>query len=382
MTALVTGYLLPIAAIADNEGACKRYATEAVRQNNQNIALEAGLSGPAWSSDYEGHYNWCVHGNNAQSTPLHMAGRERQLQEAAIRRLGKEQAAKRYADEAVRQFKASQEMMTGFTPPIWSGNFSSHYDWIVQDRNIESAPEHLADRESRLQHYAVEHGYQPAEPATGIGHVIDLFKQTSGGTESQPEKKAVVTPMNVGKAVEAVKPAEFGQSSRPLVGMAEFHGGKSGTASAMTKLSSWPIKLEKAVDPAQVSDVKAVFGQILQQLATGGHISGCDLVNISGREVTLTLHYEIKSANSEPVYVGAFLYDVSNQAVDAGYKPAVLQQLPHGSGKLTLVLPETPFQSSTIDTFLIRSGKVVVSQRFKLPFMWNGTTGVIATAEH
>jgi hypothetical protein len=45
---------------------CDEYATTACSQNNLNIMRECGFSDARWSSDYDYHYSWCVHGNNRQ----------------------------------------------------------------------------------------------------------------------------------------------------------------------------------------------------------------------------------------------------------------------------------------------------------------------------
>ncbi|MBU1340788.1 MAG: hypothetical protein KKE44_20055 [Proteobacteria bacterium] len=148
-------------AFAVNLEACKRYAAESVRQNEQNISLNAGFTGPAWSSNFNHHYNWCIQGNNLASTPMHLANREKALQEYAIKS-AKEQF-KRYATESVRQHNESNAMGAGFAPPVWSPDFNSHYNWCRQGNNISTTPGHLANREKALQEYAILHNKGPVQ---------------------------------------------------------------------------------------------------------------------------------------------------------------------------------------------------------------------------
>jgi hypothetical protein len=158
---------VPSLVFAANEQACKRYATEAVRQNQQNLQLQAGFKPPVWSSDFRGHYNWCLQGTNVKSTPGHLASREKTLQEYSIKKEGKEAAAKRYASEAVRQYNQSKAMGTGFKPPVWSSDFNGHYNWSRHGGNVGSTPGHLASREKTLQEFAIQHNKGPLVESNG-----------------------------------------------------------------------------------------------------------------------------------------------------------------------------------------------------------------------
>jgi len=71
-------------AITHGIDSAKRYAEESVRQNKDNENMGAGFPPPAWSSDFNSHYQWSKAGNNLTTTPGHLATRARMLQEAAI----------------------------------------------------------------------------------------------------------------------------------------------------------------------------------------------------------------------------------------------------------------------------------------------------------
>ncbi len=57
----------------------EHYAKESVRQNKVNISNHCGFKGPSWSSDYNAHKNWCLHGDNYLQVDRILAEREKQL---------------------------------------------------------------------------------------------------------------------------------------------------------------------------------------------------------------------------------------------------------------------------------------------------------------
>jgi hypothetical protein len=183
-----------VAARQENtDQACDRYAAESVRQNQLNLSLGVGQTGPAWSNDFRAHRNWCLQGNNLKTTPGHLQTREKLLQEFAIK-TGKE-AAKRYAEESVRQNEANKAMGAGYPPPSWSSDFNSHFQWSKAGNNLTSTPGHLGNRERMLQEAAIKgnsvamgpppvQSQQPVTaPATGVGGAIAA---KDGGLQAQP----------------------------------------------------------------------------------------------------------------------------------------------------------------------------------------------------
>ncbi|MBU2481187.1 MAG: hypothetical protein KJ760_08870 [Proteobacteria bacterium] len=175
-------------ASAVNLEACRRYAAESVRQNEQNVALKAGFTGPAWNSSFDHHYNWCVQGNNLADTPTHLANREKALQENAIK-FAKE-AFKRYGTESVRQFNESKAMGAGFGPPVWSPDYNSHYNWCRQGKNVLTTPGHLASREKALQEYAILHNKGPAMKMLQGVKAVEMGKPSASPAYGKPAMAA------------------------------------------------------------------------------------------------------------------------------------------------------------------------------------------------
>jgi len=149
---------------------------------------------------------------------------------------------------------------------------------------------------------------------------------------------------------------------------------KQGGAVSATPISiPRPIQLEKFINFVPINKNQSSTSQVSGALS--GSIDGCDLVTVKGNEMVLSLHYRVAPSITGNVYSGAFLYDANQQAVDAGYKPNAIGQLPQGATDTILVLPEKPFRSEYVMTFLIQSGRVIINGRFKLPFLWDGHTG-------
>ena len=141
-----------------------------------------------------------------------------------------------------------------------------------------------------------------------------------------------------------------------------------------------PVRLVK-IAPAQLPDKTQPNQHLLKAVAgmPTARISDCTLKSVISNEMVFELSYRIPSSLEGPFYGGAFIYESRQQAVNAGYKPLQLTRLPEGTADLTLVLPASAFTSSYIETFLIRSGKILTKTQFKLPFEWNGTTGKLKT---
>ncbi|WP_437506363.1 hypothetical protein [Sorangium sp. So ce1099] len=57
---LAIGGMQMRAARAGDSASCARYADSAVQQQLENIRRGCGFSGPRWSTDRNGHYNWCL----------------------------------------------------------------------------------------------------------------------------------------------------------------------------------------------------------------------------------------------------------------------------------------------------------------------------------
>ena len=58
---------------------CREYANTAVRQNQENLKRRCGFTGPRWSSDFQGHFQWCL------QVPEKMANTETRARNRALK---------------------------------------------------------------------------------------------------------------------------------------------------------------------------------------------------------------------------------------------------------------------------------------------------------
>jgi len=65
--------------IGTTQRICENYAKVSVQQNKQNLSLNCGFNPPSWSSDYNAHKNWCLHGTNYLQADKQLASRKKQL---------------------------------------------------------------------------------------------------------------------------------------------------------------------------------------------------------------------------------------------------------------------------------------------------------------
>ncbi|QKK03412.1 MAG: hypothetical protein HND55_12530 [Pseudomonadota bacterium] len=170
----------PKVAADQRHPGCERYAAAAVGQQQQNLELGCGLSGPAWNADHSAHYNWCMHGENHERFA---AAEERRRAErlascrSAATPPGRVQdtACTDYAETAVGQHQENLDRDCGFTGPRWSPDFQGHYAWCLDGDNLERfAPAEQKRRAEALEACSTGGGLDapnPAAPAAGLVRV-------------------------------------------------------------------------------------------------------------------------------------------------------------------------------------------------------------------
>jgi len=112
-----------------------------------------------------------------------------------------------------------------------------------------------------------------------------------------------------------------------------------------------------------------------------GTIEKINFISIDKNLMHIRLYYKVDPSVASSLYGGAFLYDINLKVTNAGYKPTREYRTSEGSIDVFLVLPSEPFESATLEAFLMHSKKVVVKKYFKLPFRWNGVHGSSANSK-
>lgn len=76
---MITGQPAITSQVNSKKTISEHYAKKSVRQNKVNISKNCGFKGSSWSSDYNAHKNWCLHGDNYLQVDRILAEREKQL---------------------------------------------------------------------------------------------------------------------------------------------------------------------------------------------------------------------------------------------------------------------------------------------------------------
>jgi len=137
-------------------------------------------------------------------------------------------------------------------------------------------------------------------------------------------------------------------------------------------VAATPISIPRPIKPGRLNTTKAVVANI-----PAGRIEKAELVSLDGNIMHIRFQYSVNRAIAGEMYGGTFLYDANLQAINTGYKPTRPYSATQGSMDIYLVLPAEPFRAATLETFVLYSGKVLVKQYFKTPFVWDGTQGGI-----
>jgi hypothetical protein len=116
------------AALAREDLNCGAYAATAAAQNDQNIMLACGFTGPRWNSDLSGHLKWCETATMVDLTAEDNA-RKSMLAQCANKPKQDQQACQGYAKAAVEHQIANKSQGCGLpeergrriTPDISTG---------------------------------------------------------------------------------------------------------------------------------------------------------------------------------------------------------------------------------------------------------------------
>lgn len=136
-------------ALSSNHLNCSAYAAAAMAQNDQNKMQQCGYTGKRWSSNFQGHLNWC---NSVQMADLTSedAARKKMLQVCANKTAERQKTCQNYAASAVNQQQANKAQKCGFSGGAWSENHAGHFNWCLTTNEQNSATAER-DRNSMLK---------------------------------------------------------------------------------------------------------------------------------------------------------------------------------------------------------------------------------------
>jgi len=262
---------------------CHEYATVAVDQEKMNRKNDCGYVGPEWNANYSWHFDWCSKGNNIRFAAAARQKRDQQLQlcpaTVKISEKSQKEQCRQYADSAIAQVQeAKMRNLSGIAPPVWSDNYSEHYNWCLAVPKIER----LKGQELRQSILDRSKGFSPD------------VKSTAGAK----------------------------------------------------------------VQPADSSSVFSPSPEVIES---------CHLMTAQGNTLTFRMKYKIGTNRTQPIFAGAWLYDVDQQIINAGYKPVAISSFPEGSVNIEMMLSNDATRPVYIETFLMESGKpAFIKNRFKI----------------
>lgn len=128
-----------VSAKADTNLNCDAYAKAAIAEQQQNLQLGCGFSGPAWQDNYQAHFNWCqspgigiTHVSGEDASRLNALAQCKQAKTKTIPRPADaptERACNNYRDLMIGLSKENTQFKCGYTDSHFDNNPQGHFDW-------------------------------------------------------------------------------------------------------------------------------------------------------------------------------------------------------------------------------------------------------------
>jgi len=134
---------------------CDWYAKAAVSYNDYNLKYGCGFTGPQWNSNFDYHYNWCMHGDNVKYINAEIKARNDTYQPCEV--------CESYAEMAVSANEYNIKHGCGFAGPQWNSSLSYHFKWCRSGDNWKLSQ---AERDKRddANRYKCGTSSQPPKP--------------------------------------------------------------------------------------------------------------------------------------------------------------------------------------------------------------------------
>lgn len=106
---------------------CDAYASTAVIQQQFNLNAHCGITGGGWSTDYNGHRNWCM----LDTTTMADLTRETDGRAAALQTCqgSRDQVCQAYAQGAVNRAERNVSSGCNIQDSAFDNNYQGHFDW-------------------------------------------------------------------------------------------------------------------------------------------------------------------------------------------------------------------------------------------------------------
>lgn len=127
MAAMITGLSVQ-PAFASPDLNCGAYATAAIEQQNQNVALGCGFSGNAWHTDFQRHFGWCARPDVRMEN---LTTEDYARKDALAKCSARQASCQAYAQQAVSAQQFNVQNNCGFSGGAWHTDYQRHYGWCI-----------------------------------------------------------------------------------------------------------------------------------------------------------------------------------------------------------------------------------------------------------
>jgi hypothetical protein len=103
-------------------------------------------------------------------------------------------------------------------------------------------------------------------------------------------------------------------------------------------------------------------------------VTGCAFLDFKDKKLTIRVFHTLKSQSKAPIYVGAWFYNQSKEALDVGYLPKIISQDQPIYTDIILSFNELPMTTNYLEVMLFQNGKTIVKRRFKTSYEWKEVT--------
>jgi len=141
---------------------CKDYADKAVQMSAEAQNLGCGFQFPVWSTDYNHHYNWCMHGANIGQVDPANIQRASDLSKCTAEKAAQPKpnlaVCAIYATQAVVMAGEAQGLGCGFGGPRWVPDYNAHFAWCMAGAPAPALVSEAAARGAELAGCAAAKG--------------------------------------------------------------------------------------------------------------------------------------------------------------------------------------------------------------------------------
>ncbi|HET9474171.1 MAG TPA: hypothetical protein VFO82_09770 [Steroidobacteraceae bacterium] len=122
---------------------CTQYSQLAVAAQQQNVARSCGFTGPSWTDNYRGHYDWCWSTQIRGDVGGQRRDRENLLRACEVS-AGRRGECDAYARSAVAQSAEYRRLNCDDADERWHESHQNHYGWCLVASSADAQRESAA----------------------------------------------------------------------------------------------------------------------------------------------------------------------------------------------------------------------------------------------